>query len=127
MPEGLFTDRDLRQMTAMGLAPEEAARQVELFRHPPPHTRVLRPCQPGDGIRSIPPAGHAPLAARFDAATQRGGIGKLIPASGAATRMFQDLLAYMASPADAEIPPTVQTFFDNLDRFAFRKGRARPR
>ncbi len=124
MPEGLFTDRDLRQMAAMGLAREEAARQVELFRNPPPHTRVLRPCRLGDGIRSLPPAEHALLLARFDAAAREGRIGKLVPASGAATRMFKDLLAFLAAPAGAELPPPVRTFFDHLDRFAFREDLA---
>jgi Domain of unknown function (DUF4301) len=116
----LFSPRDLRQMAGMGLAPEEAARQVALFRNPPPHTRVLRPCRPGDGIRSLPPAEHAPLLATYDAAAREGRIGKFVPASGAATRMFNDLLAFLAAPAGAELPTAVQTFFDNLDRFAFR-------
>jgi hypothetical protein len=116
----LFTPRDLEQMASMGLAPEEAARQVELFRHPPPHTRVLRPCRLGDGIRVISPAEQAPLLARFDAAVRRERIGRFVPASGAATRMFQDLLAFLASPAGAGLTPAVRTFFDNLDRFAFR-------
>ncbi|HEV8579934.1 MAG TPA: DUF4301 family protein [Thermoanaerobaculia bacterium] len=120
MPESLFTDRDLRQMDAMGLAPEEAVRQVELFRNPPPHTRVLRPCQLGDGIQTVSPAEHGPLLERFDAAARRGRIGKFVPASGAATRMFKDLLAFLAAPADAEPPPAVRTCFDNLHRLAFR-------
>jgi len=120
MSQDLFSPRDLRQMASMGLAPEEAARQVELFRHPPKHTRVLRPCRPGDGIRLIPPSEHAVLLARYEAAVRETRIGKLVPASGAATRMFQDLLAFLAAPAGAELPPAVRTFFDNLDRFAFR-------
>lgn len=115
MPEELFTDRDLQQMAELGIAPEEAARQIELFRNPPPHTRVLRPCRLGDGIRSISPAEHAPLLAIFEDAVRKGRIGKLVPASGAATRMFKELLAF-----GAELSAAVQTFFDNLDRFAFR-------
>ena len=116
----LFTAADLRQMAALSIDPQEAARQIALFRDPPPHTRVLRPCRPGDGIRSLPPSEQADLLARFDAAAHEGRIGKLVPASGAATRMFQDLLAFLAAPADSEPSPAVRTFFDNLDRFAFR-------
>lgn len=120
MTADLFSPRDLRQMASMGLDPEEAARQIALFRNPPPHTRVLRPCRLGDGIRSIPPEEHAPLLARFDAAAREGRIGKFVPASGAATRMFKDLLEFLASPPDAEPSPAVRTFFAHLDRFAFR-------
>jgi hypothetical protein len=115
-----FTPRDLQQMASMGLAPEEAARQLGLFRHPPPHTRVLRPCRLGDGIRTIPPSAHAALLDRHAAALREDRLGKLVPASGAATRMFRDLLAFLAAPAGAELPAAARAFFDNLDRFAFR-------
>jgi len=114
----LFSARDLRQMSEMGIRPEEVARQIELFRNPPPYTRVLRPCQPGDGILAISVAEHAALLEHFDAAARRGRIAKLVPASGAATRMFKDLLAFLAEPEDTLSEP-VQTFFDNLPRFAF--------
>ncbi|HEY4575660.1 MAG TPA: DUF4301 family protein, partial [Thermoanaerobaculia bacterium] len=91
MTSELFSARDLRQMAGLGLAPEEAARQVELFRNPPPYTRVLRPCRPGDGIRAISLTDHEDLLSHFDAAARRGRIGKFVPASGAASRMFKDL------------------------------------
>jgi hypothetical protein len=124
-PEGaLFTPRDLRQMTEMGLSPKEAARQVELFRNPPPYTRVLRPCRLGDGIRSLTLAEHAGLLSHFDAAARRGRVAKLVPASGAATRMFSELLAFAAGPPDAEPSAGVRAFFANLRRFPFHEDLA---
>ncbi len=99
---------------------------MELFRSPPPYTRVLRPCRPGDGIRTLADAEQPALLAHYDAAARRGRAGKLVPASGAATRMFQGLLSYLASqtgsPATNEtagMPQEVRTFFDNLARFPF--------
>lgn len=115
----LFTERDLRQLSEMGIRREEAARQVELFRNPPPYTRVLRPCTPGDGIRSISVDEHPALLHHYDAAARRGRIAKLVPASGAATRMFKDLLSYLASEEEGEPEGAVRTFFENLPRFAF--------
>jgi hypothetical protein len=115
----LFSPRDLRQMSGMGIDPAEAARQVEIFRNPPPYTRVLRPCRPGDGIRALSLADHAELLSHFDAAARRGRTAKFVPASGAATRMFKDLLSFLASPPGTEVPGPVRTFFDNLPRFAF--------
>jgi Domain of unknown function (DUF4301) len=120
----LFSARDLRQMAVMGIAPEEAARQVELFRNPPPYTRVLRPCRPGDGIRVLSLADHDEFLGHFDAAARRGRTAKFVPASGAATRMFKDLLAYLASPPGAEPSAPVRTFFANLPRFAFYESLA---
>src|ERR1700759_3518084 len=100
--EMLFTPRDLRQMAEMDLSPREAARQVELFRNPPPYTRVLRPCRPGDGIRTLSLADHDEFLGHFDAAARGGRTAKFVPASGAATRMFKDLLAFLAGSAGAE-------------------------
>src|SRR5947208_17055173 len=91
----LFSARDLRQMAEMGIAPEEAARQIELFRNPPPFTRVLRPCTVGDGIRQLFLSDQPELLAVFAAVAAQGRVGKFVPASGAATRMFQPLLAYL--------------------------------
>jgi Domain of unknown function (DUF4301) len=131
----LFGDRDLQQMERLGLAPEEALRHVELFRNPPPYTRVLRPCTLGDGIRAIAAEDEPELTARFEEAAAAGRIHKFVPASGAASRMFQPLLEHLeqlepaAGPAagqrdsrggDAPPPPgEVRTFFDELRRFAF--------
>ena len=121
----LFTPRDLEQMSELGIRPEEAARQVGLFRNRPPFTRVLRPCTPGDGIRQLSREEEPWLLARFEGASRDGRIGKMVPASGAASRMFKELLSYLskgnANGADAgtSMPEAVRTFFDNLERFAF--------
>lgn len=115
----LFSARDLRQMAALGIAPAEAARQIEIFRNPPPFTRVLRPCRPGDGIRQVSLADHDDLLSHFDTAARRGRVGKLVPASGAASRMFKELLSFLASPPETPPSATVRSFFENLPRFAF--------
>ncbi|HVT17969.1 MAG TPA: DUF4301 family protein [Thermoanaerobaculia bacterium] len=131
MTDDLFSPSDVRQMAELGIAPEEAARHVELFRNPPPFTRLLRPCRPGDGIRTLREDEHPRLLERFDAACRRGRIGKLVPASGAASRMFKALQSYLdlleaggAAPGseqamDPPMPEDVAGFFANLPRFAF--------
>jgi hypothetical protein len=125
-----FTADDHRQMERLGVAPEEALRHVELFRNPPPYTRVLRACTLGDGIRAIFPEDEAELTARFDEAEGSGRIHKFVPASGVASRMFKPLLSYLeqleaaagTDGAEVEAPPPgpeVRTFFAELQRFAF--------
>jgi hypothetical protein len=119
-----FSAADRRQMESLGIAPEEAARQLELLRHPPPHTRVVRPCSLGDGIRAIFPSDEPDLTARHDQAARAGRLHKFVPASGAASRMFKPLVAYLdqlekgtgetAAPASE-----AGRFFAELPRFAF--------
>lgn len=122
--EDLFSPSDLEQMAQLGIAPGEAARQVELFRNPPPPTRVLRPCTPGDGVKVLSEALHAELLECFEEAARQGRIGRLVPASGAATRMFKALLAYL-NEEEKEPGQEVRTFFDNLPRFAFHEALAK--
>ncbi|MEA2558694.1 MAG: hypothetical protein QOH06_198 [Acidobacteriota bacterium] len=119
VPDSSFSPADLRQMAELGIAPAEALRQIELFRNPPPFTRVLRACRVGDGIRRISKAAEPWLLARFEEAVRRGRIAKLVPASGAATRMFKELLADLNDGAQGEPPPEVRIFLDSLPHFAF--------
>jgi hypothetical protein len=123
LSEELFTGADLRQMAKLGIAPDEAMRQIELFRNPPPFTRVVRPCTPGDGIRMIFESDHDRLLGFHEEAARQGRIGKLVPASGAASRMFKALLEDLNSNP-GEPSAEVRTFFDSLPRFAFAEDLA---
>lgn len=122
-----FTAVDHRQMEELGIAPAEAARHLELYRNPPPFTRVIRPCTAGDGIRVLSPQDEPELTARYGAAAAAGEIHKFVPASGAASRMFKPLLSHLerldaAAAAGGPAPdqePAVRTFFTELPRFAF--------
>jgi len=115
----LFTAADLRQLAALGIATDEAARQIDLFRNPPPATHIVRPCRIGDGIRLLAPGEHPALLATFETAAAQGRLGKFVPASGAATRMFQALLAHLGS-GNSEMTGEVRTFYENLHRFPFQ-------
>jgi hypothetical protein len=142
-----FTADDHRQMEELGIAPEEARRQLELLRNPPPFTRVLRPCTLGDGVRGILPGDEAELVALHDRAAQAGRIHKLVPASGAASRMFRSLSSYLerlerpgggegaggtgggssgggSGGSAPEAGGEVRTFFAQLPRFAFHEALA---
>ncbi|HEX9669256.1 MAG TPA: DUF4301 family protein [Thermoanaerobaculia bacterium] len=116
MEPDLFTARDREQMGALGISSAEAARQVALFRRPPPPARLLRPCTAGDGIRALREEGQPRLEEACAKAFVTGRIGRFVPASGAATRMFGALLAYRAGGAETV---EVRRFFAELPRFPF--------
>lgn len=116
---GLFTESDRAQMAGLGIAPDEAIRQIGLFRNPPPYANVLRPCRLGDGIHRLPREAEPWLLSRFEEAARQGRVSKMVPASGAATRMFKELLADLNEGCPGDPPAEVRTFLDNLPRFAF--------
>jgi hypothetical protein len=120
---------DAAVLAAHGLATEEARRQLRLLAGPPAPVRLERPCTPGDGIARLGSERVAALVARHAVDAAAGRITAFVPASGAATRMFQDLLAAAAragdlAPADlagqpaAEAAP-VRAYVEGLPRFAF--------
>lgn len=87
----MLTELDRVDLAARGIEAAEIERQLDLFRHPPPPARLLRGCALGDGIEQI--ADPALCREAFARARRRGRLGKFVPASGAASRMFQALLA----------------------------------
>jgi len=83
---------DRAQLAARGVDVAEAERQLRLLREPPRPPRLLRPCTIGDGIRRLDAAQQGALREvwRSDGAGDE--ALKLVPASGAASRMFGTLL-----------------------------------
>ncbi|HEV8631742.1 MAG TPA: DUF4301 family protein, partial [Thermoanaerobaculia bacterium] len=101
-----LTAADRAQLAAHGLDPADADRQLRLLRQPPPPPRLLRPCTVGDGIRRFHGGWQEELRFRWRQAVASGGAAKLVPASGAATRMFRSLLELLDEdpfPAAAEL------------------------
>jgi len=99
-----LTAADREQLAARGIDLREAERQLRLLREPPHPPRLLRPCTVGDGIRRLDAAEQAALREVW----QTGGADavKLVPASGAASRMFGTLLPLLDEepfPTPAEL------------------------
>ena len=89
----LLNRDDLDQIASLGIAPEEVHRQIRLFAEPPPFAVLVRPATIGDGIRRLSAADIAASADAWADACRAGRFAKFVPASGAASRMFQALLA----------------------------------
>jgi hypothetical protein len=130
---GIFDERDRQDLAARGIPVAEAERQLGLLRHPPDPPHLERACTVGDGIERIAPAEQERLVALADRNRAAGRWTRFVPASGAATRMFQDLtLALALTPASSDeggdfvtepIPPAtahaLEEFLAALPRFAF--------
>jgi len=128
----MFTKNDLEQIISRGSNLQEIEKQISHFRKGFPFLKVLRPATVGDGIIRLDDTRVSLAVKQF---TQKVGEGlqpaKFVPASGAASRMFQLLFSFAEEAgnsnqkAAALLPEdrfkSVRTFFDQLSKFAFYK------
>ncbi|NJC88528.1 MAG: DUF4301 family protein [Desulfuromonas sp.] len=108
-----FPPADLTQLALHGIPAAEAERQLMQLRGGQQWLCLERPCTVGDGIRQIPVDLHEVLQERFALAAGDGLVARFVPASGAATRMFQPL---QTASGDGGEP---RRFLAELDRFPF--------
>jgi hypothetical protein len=114
-----FTAADLEELASRGISVEEIGTQLRQLRRPPPPIVLDRPCTIGDGIVQLDPATQSKLIAQGDEAARAGRVVKFVPASGAATRMFKDLIAAAQGEARPSAHATARQLFEQLDRFPF--------
>lgn len=119
MTETGLTADDGAQLRSRGIPLAEAERQLRLLRTPPLAIVLDRPCAVGDGIVVLDAALRERLSVEGRRAAAAGRVTKFVPASGAATRMFKDLIAAVDGPDRPSSAPAVRTFFEQLDHFAF--------
>jgi hypothetical protein len=129
-----LTPSDRQQLQQRGVTPDEARRQIRLFERPTAYLDLVRPCTVGDGIVRLSAREIPELQALHAEAAAGGRFLKFVPASGAASRMFRDLLHYQCGPGrgtrweelerQAEAGDgragAVVRLVENLERFAFR-------
>ncbi|RMH31016.1 MAG: DUF4301 family protein [Nitrospirae bacterium] len=126
----MLTVDDYRFICEKGIPFEQIEHQLSLFQRGFPYIQLVRPCTVGDGIRRLSSSEISDSIQAFDEAQRMGRAMKFVPASGAATRMFKDLLAFWQRirdyapdrpilELDTSSAGPIHTFFANLPEFAF--------
>ncbi len=118
MSDMTFTEADLKRIEAEGLTLEKVLAQLERFRRGSFPARLNRPCTLNDGILVLGEHEKAECAAAYDQAAREGRIMKFVPASGAASRMFQDWCRIYQAGGFSD-PETSGRFAADVRRFAF--------
>ncbi|SMC27732.1 protein of unknown function [Desulfacinum hydrothermale DSM 13146] len=90
-----FSQQDRNQLAEVGISTEEVQRQLELFARQDTFWDLHRPCTLGDGILTVDGALEKQCLEAYHKASRNGRYLKFVPASGAATRMFQALFAVL--------------------------------
>jgi len=112
-----FSAQDLEQIGARGLTVERVEAQLRCLREGFPAVWLDRPATLGDGLRRIEPAEVPGLTAAYEHAQRAGRVMKFVPASGAASRMFSDLVLAQQEGIGPDSPAA--RFLDQIEHFAF--------
>jgi hypothetical protein len=128
----MLVDHDLEQIKAQGQSEREISTQLACFEKPAFHLTLARPCTVGDGIRTVSQSQHEVYLKLHAGAASAGRFLKFVPASGAASRMFQVLAQYYRYGESLYLPEISQaahkgdlparsllTFCQQLEDFAF--------
>jgi hypothetical protein len=111
---GFSETEDLKKR---GISEEKAYEQLGIFEKGAPYAEITRAATVGDGINIIPEEKIPYYIEIFKAARLNGRITKFVPASGAATRMFSDLIKEF----NGETNENARRTMENIREFPFYK------
>ena len=120
---------DIEQFKKHGLTPEKIDQQLKIFSEGIPFVKIVKAGSIGNGIESISEADQNRLVEFYELNNQKKEIVKFVPASGAATRMFQFLFMFLNefNPNGTSFETYInkkenkllETFIKSLKDFAF--------
>ena len=116
----MFTANDLKQISEKGISEETLRNQLEFFQKGFPFLRLSAAAAVGKGIIKVDDQKKEQYInewLRYKAGHRK--IEKFVPASGAASRMFKDLFAFLDAVQDAPTTIFEKDFFVSIDDFAF--------
>ncbi|MFK7924399.1 MAG: DUF4301 family protein, partial [Bacteroidia bacterium] len=115
-----LSKQDREQMQQKGIAPDLLLWQLERFQKGFPPMQLLRAPAYGDGVRQYAEPDIDRLISLYEAKAEKLKICKFVPASGAASRMFKLLYAFLN---DEALTPAenaqLDRFFSEIKTFAF--------
>jgi hypothetical protein len=112
----MLSERDLIQLEKRGIKPEEIYQQVDYFKSGFPWMQLDRSAILGDGVIRLSADELSHYQEAFDQQKSGLSIVKLVPASGAATRMFKSLFEHLS---EGKANKESAVFFERLSEFAF--------
>lgn len=116
----MLSQEDLKQIALKGMTEEQITTQLEQFKTGFPFLRLEAAASIGHGI--IAPEKEERTAygkawTQYKAEGKR--VVKFVPASGAASRMFKDMFAFLDADYDKPTTDFEKHYFENLESFAF--------
>ncbi|MEM9405943.1 MAG: DUF4301 family protein [Acidobacteriota bacterium] len=112
-----LTSSDYEYFQSRGLAADDIERQLSLLRADRSSLRLARPCRAGDGIEILETEKQAFLTRVFE--SSEFSRAAFVPASGAATRMFRDLLAWREGSREPSVSAAVDRIAEQAAHLPF--------
>ncbi len=115
-----MNQQELNQIAARGISEQQIERQLEQIKNGFPFLSLEGAAAIGKGIIA-PTADEASKYEQVWEDYKKVGhkVVKFVPASGAASRMFKNLFAFLDAPYDVPTTDFEKHFFDNIKKFAF--------
>ncbi len=115
-----LNEKDLEILNAKGISEEKLAEELEMLKNGFPYLRIEAPATPGNGIFVLTPELEDQSSDLWNQYLDKGGkVLKMVPASGAASRMFKDLFAFVNGKKDKPDNDFMKKFFEHIEEFAF--------
>ena len=116
----MLSQQDLNQIASKGITKEQIDAQLNEFKTGFPFLKLEAAAAIGKGIMAPDEKQKGDYVKTWEEYKAQGNkIVKFVPASGAASRMFKDMFAFLT--ADYDVPTTdfEKKYFENIKKFAF--------
>ena len=115
-----LNEKDLEVLKIKGISEEKLAEELQMLADGFPYLKIEAPATPGNGIFVLSEQAEESAMNMWDEYLSKGGkVLKMVPASGAASRMFKDLFSFINGKKDKPENDFMKKFFDEIEDFAF--------
>lgn len=119
----MLSQQDLSQIANKGISEEKLNKQLEEFETGFPFLKLEAAAAVGHGIMAPTEEEREAYIKAWDAYKAQGkSIVKFVPASGAASRMFKNMFAFLSADYTEPTTDFEKQYFDNIKKFAFREA-----
>jgi len=119
----MFTDTDKQQIEKRGMTVAQVEHQLEQIKNGFPYLRLKSTAAVGQGISALSDAEQQDAEKAWEVYKDEGHtVVKFVPASGAASRMFKNMFAFLNADYDTPQTDFEKKFFADIKKFAFREA-----
>lgn len=116
----MLTEKDLKQIAQRGISKEQLETQLKEFETGFPFLKLEAAASVGNGIVAPNENERKEYVDAWEAYKAEGHrVVKFVPASGAASRMFKNMFAFVDANYDVPTTDFEKKYFDEIEKFAF--------